>query len=110
MSLLPPSPDSRLQFVFDFIERLLLQKTLGGKNTITWPGGSTFSNNTTIPHGLPVAPKQAQGTAELPAGAFAFDVHVVSIDATNIVFRGHTTDGTSPVNPSPRGFWWSASL
>jgi hypothetical protein len=77
-----------------------------GSATVTWPGGSPYANTTPIAHGYTPAPRAAVATADLPAGGFAFEMSIAGIDATNVNFRGHTTDGSSPLVGTTRTFYY----
>lgn len=79
-----------------------------GVGTLTWPGGSVFSNTVTVAHGLAATPSGAAANAVLASGDFPVEMFVVSKDATNIVYRGRVTDGSIPATGTTRAFWWTA--
>lgn len=81
-----------------------------GSTTITWPGGSPYSNTVPVGHDLGGVPRSPQATADLPAGGFAFEMSIVGVSATNVDFRGHTTDGAVPVAATARTFYYLIAL
>ncbi len=101
--------DELIRQNFEYIENNCLFGSRGS-GTLTWPGASQFSNNLVVPHGLNAVPTSVQATSQLPAGGAAVEMHWVSVDATNITFRGHTTDGSSPLATATTSFFWEAQL
>lgn len=79
-----------------------------GVGTVTWPGGSAFSNVVTVPHGLSATPAGATASIVLGSGDFAAEMFVVAKDATNISYRARASDGSVPAAGVSRAFWWTA--
>ena len=84
------------------------RKVAFGSGTIAWPGGSAFSNTLTLAHGLGTTPQTVQALSQLPVGGNPTDIHYVAVDATNVQYRAHTTDGSSPANTVTTLFYWLA--
>lgn len=81
-----------------------------GTGTLTWPGSSAFSNTVTVAHTLAGTPTAAVGLTQLFGGGSSINLHWVTIDGTNVSWRGHTDDGTSPTNTTTTAFTWIAIL
>jgi hypothetical protein len=91
-----------------------LQGALAGKafrsgtGTLTWPGASGFTNTVTIAHGLDTTPTGATATASLLPGSPPCIVHYVSMDATNVQWRGYCPDST-PAAATTKTFTWTVN-
>jgi hypothetical protein len=78
-----------------------------GTGTLTWPGGSPFTNTLPLAHGLGRIPTIAVATATLAAGTDTCGLHVVTFDATNVQWRGYQMQGVSPVAATTKTFYWA---
>jgi hypothetical protein len=74
--------------------------------TLTFPGGSSFTNTLTLAHGLGKTPIAALATATLAGGTVPVTVSVVAVDATNVQWRGYADDGSSPALNTTKLFYW----
>jgi hypothetical protein len=75
-----------------------------GSGTLTFPGGSTFTNETLVTHNLGTTPD-----AVLITGTFgATMVSVNNIGATTFDALGRTIDGSTPPAATSGTFWWLA--
>lgn len=81
----------------------------GGAATLTWPGGTIFSNSGfVLPHDIGTFPIYVNGTAICPAGGFVFEVHPEFVNAANVQWRARTLDGTTPAAGTTKDFYWVA--
>lgn len=84
------------------------RKVAFGTSALTWPGGSAFTNTLTLAHGLGAAPVMQVATTSLAAGSDPCLIHYVTVDATNIQWRGYDAAGLSPAAATTKPFAWMA--
>jgi hypothetical protein len=98
--------DRNIQGNFDRLGQLLgLEKLRIGSGTLTFPGGSTFTSETTVTHGLGTTPR-----AVLVTGTFgASMVSVNDVGATTFDALGCTIDGSTPAAATAGTFFWLAA-
>jgi autotransporter-associated beta strand protein len=75
-----------------------------GSGTLTFPGGSTFTSETTVSHGLEAAPSAVLVTGTLGATM----VSVNGVDADSFDVLGCTIDGSTPAAATSGTFYWLA--
>lgn len=81
----------------------------GGSNAVTWPGGSPYSNNLIVPHGLGSVPIVV-GFSAITPGPGSFEVfHYQAPDDTNLYVQA-VTIGTvaNPALGIQGAFYWFA--
>lgn len=104
--------DLQLDAQTDILARTILAALVAhhdiayGVAVVTWPGATSASNTISTPHGLGRVPAVALAGAAI--GAPSFCHAMTSADATNINIRLHTTDASSPANPSNTSVGWIA--
>ena len=75
-----------------------------GTGTVTFPGGSAFTSETTVPHGLGTTPSQVLVTS---TGAVTH-VTVNDVGVTTFDVVGATIDGSTPAAGTSGTFYWIA--
>lgn len=77
----------------------------GGSGVLTWPGGSSQTGTTAVPHGLGIVP-----VAMLAVGSSTLNCNIITASPTATTFdvRGITLDGSSPAAGVQCSFYWIA--
>jgi hypothetical protein len=75
-----------------------------GSGTLTWPGGSAFTNATSVTHGLGTTPAAVLVTGS--GGATLVTANTVG--ATTFNALGCTIDGSTPAASTTITFYWLA--
>lgn len=76
-----------------------------GSNSVTWPGGSPNTSDTTVTHGLGADPSLVL-TSNISTTNMVLMSHTETI--TTFKVAGTTRDGSSPANGTQRFFYWLA--